>query len=153
VIKVAETQLAVSQGAAEIDMVLNVGWLRSGNIAAVEEEIVAVIRAAGSAPVKVILEDAYLTNEQKLAARCAAERGGAAFVKSSTGFAPTGATIDDLALMRSAVSAKVRVKASGGVRSLDQLLAMAAVGVTRFGSSATVEILEDVARRRRRDLV
>ncbi|MEU4240274.1 deoxyribose-phosphate aldolase [Actinoplanes sp. NPDC026619] len=147
VIKVAETALAVGQGADEIDMVLNVGWLRSGNIAAVEEEIVAVIETAGGAPVKVILENAYLTNEQKLAACWAAERAGAAFVKSSTGFAPTGATIDDLALMRSAVSAKVRVKASGGVRSLDQLMAMAAVGVSRFGSSATAEILEDLARR------
>jgi deoxyribose-phosphate aldolase len=147
VIKVAETQLAVSQGADEIDMVLNVGWLRSGQIDAVESEIVAVVEGAGAAQVKVILENAYLTNEQKLAACWAAERAGAAFVKSSTGFAPTGATIDDLALMRSAVSAKVRVKASGGVRSLDQLLAMLSVGVTRFGSSATAEILEDLARR------
>ncbi|GAA2648132.1 deoxyribose-phosphate aldolase [Paractinoplanes durhamensis] len=147
VIKVAETELAIEQGATEVDMVINVGWLRSGNIAAVENEIGAVVRAAGGAPVKVILENAYLTNEQKLAACWASERAGAAFVKSSTGFAPTGATIDDLALMRSAVSAKVRVKASGGVRSLDQLVAMAAVGVTRFGSSSTEEILEDLARR------
>ncbi|GIM89622.1 deoxyribose-phosphate aldolase [Paractinoplanes toevensis] len=152
VIKVAETELAIAQGATEIDMVINVGWLRSGHIDAVEREIVAVIAAAAGAPVKVILENAYLTNEQKLAACWAAERAGAAFVKSSTGFAPTGATIDDLALMRSAVSAKVRVKASGGVRSLDQLVAMAAVGVTRFGSSATEEILEDLARRTRIEL-
>jgi deoxyribose-phosphate aldolase len=147
VIKVAETVLAIEQGAAEIDMVINVGRLRSGDIAAVEAEIAAVVAAAAGAPVKVILETAYLTNEQKLAACWASERAGAAFVKSSTGFAPGGANLDDLALMRSAVSAKVRVKASGGVRTLDQILAMASVGVTRFGSSATAEILEDVARR------
>ncbi|WP_229075896.1 deoxyribose-phosphate aldolase [Actinoplanes sp. DH11] len=147
-IKVAETELAVDQGATEIDMVLNIGWLRSGDIASVENEIGSVVKAAGEAHVKVILETAYLTDEQKLAACGAAERAGAAFVKTSTGFAPTGATVDDLALMRSAVSAAVQVKASGGIRSLDTVLAMAAVGVTRFGTSATADILDDLARRR-----
>ncbi|MEV6350725.1 deoxyribose-phosphate aldolase [Actinoplanes sp. NPDC051851] len=146
-VKVTETEQAIRRGATEIDMVLNVGWLRSGDIASVEAEIVEVVRAAGAVPVKVILETAYLTDEEKLAACWASERAGAAFVKTSTGFAPTGATIDDLALMRSAVSPKVQVKASGGIRSLDTILAMAAVGVTRFGSSATAEILEDLARR------
>lgn len=146
-IKIAETELAVHQGAKEIDMVLNVGWLRSGDIAAVEHEIGMIVKAAGPAHVKVILETAYLTDEQKLAACWASERAGAAFVKTSTGFAPKGATIDDLALMRSAVSPKVQVKASGGVRSLDTIMAMAAVGVTRFGTSSTTEILQDLARR------
>ncbi|WP_436524268.1 deoxyribose-phosphate aldolase [Actinoplanes sp. HUAS TT8] len=146
-VKVAETEQAVFRGATEIDMVINIGWLRSGDIAAVETEIKEIVRAAGAAHVKVILETAYLTDEEKLAACWAAERAGAAFVKTSTGFAPTGATLDDLALMRSAVSPKVQVKASGGIRSLDTLLAMAGVGVTRFGSSATAEILEDLARR------
>ncbi|GIF16769.1 deoxyribose-phosphate aldolase [Actinoplanes teichomyceticus] len=146
-VKVVETEQAVARGATEIDMVINIGWLRSGDIAAVENEIRAIVQAAGEAPVKVILETAYLTDEEKLAACWAAERAGAAFVKTSTGFAPKGATIDDLALMRSAVSPKVQVKASGGIRSLDTLLAMAAVGVTRFGSSATADILEDLARR------
>jgi deoxyribose-phosphate aldolase len=146
-IKIAETELAVHQGAKEIDMVLNIAWLRSGDIAAVEHEIGLIVKAAGSAHVKVILETAYLTDEQKLAACWAAERAGAAFVKTSTGFAPKGATIDDLALMRSAVSPKVQVKASGGVRTLDAMIAMAGVGVTRFGTSATSEILQDLARR------
>jgi deoxyribose-phosphate aldolase len=146
-VKISETELAVHQGAKEIDMVLNIGWLRSGDIAAVEHEIGLIVKAAGSAHVKVILETAYLTDEQKLAACWAAERAGAAFVKTSTGFAPKGATIDDLALMRSAVSPKVQVKASGGVRSLDAMIAMAGVGVTRFGTSATTEILQDLARR------
>ncbi|MBG0562271.1 deoxyribose-phosphate aldolase [Actinoplanes aureus] len=146
-VKVAETALAVEQGAAEIDMVINVGWLRSGDVAAVEQEIKEIVVAAGDAHVKVILETAYLTDEQKLAACRAAERAGAAFVKTSTGFAPTGATVDDLALMRSAVSPKVQVKASGGIRTLDALLAMTSLGVARFGSSATAEILEDASRR------
>ncbi|WP_328476252.1 deoxyribose-phosphate aldolase [Actinoplanes sp. NBC_00393] len=146
-VKVAETELAVEQGAVEIDMVINVGWLRSGDIGAVEQEIKAIVVAAGDAHVKVILETAYLTDEQKLAACWAAERAGAAFVKTSTGFAPTGATVDDLALMRSAVSPKVQVKASGGIRTLDALLAMTSLGVTRFGSSATAEILDDATRR------
>ncbi|MDR6322113.1 deoxyribose-phosphate aldolase [Actinoplanes couchii] len=146
-IKVAETELAVHQGATEIDMVLNIGWLRSGDIAAVEHEIGMIVKAAGAAHVKVILETAYLTDEQKLAACWASERAGAAFVKTSTGFAPKGATIDDLSLMRSAVSPKVQVKASGGVRTLDAMIAMAGVGVTRFGTSSTSEILTDLARR------
>jgi deoxyribose-phosphate aldolase len=146
-VKVAETEQAVARGASEIDMVINIGWLRSGDIASVETEIKEIVVAAGEAHVKVILETAYLTDEEKLAACWAAERAGAAFVKTSTGFAPTGATLDDLSLMRSAVSSKVQVKASGGIRSLDTLLAMASAGVTRFGSSATAEILDDLARR------
>ncbi|MFC7529679.1 deoxyribose-phosphate aldolase [Actinoplanes sp. GCM10030250] len=146
-VKVAETELAVAQGAAEIDMVINIGWLRSGAVSAVETEIKEVVVAAGSAHVKVILETAYLTDEQKLAACWAAERAGAAFVKTSTGFAPTGATMDDLALMRSAVSPKVQVKASGGIRTLDALLAMTSLGVTRFGMSVTADVLDDLARR------
>ncbi|GLY07118.1 MULTISPECIES: deoxyribose-phosphate aldolase [Actinoplanes] len=145
--KVAQTELAVAQGATEIDMVLNIGWLRGGDINAVEQEIQAIVKAAGDAHVKVILETAYLTDEEKLAACWASERAGAAFVKTSTGFAPKGATVDDVALMRSAVSAKVQVKASGGVRTLDAILAMTAVGVTRFGSSSTADILEDLTRR------
>jgi deoxyribose-phosphate aldolase len=146
-VKVAETELAVAQGAVEIDMVINIGWLRSGAVSAVETEIKEIVAAAGPASVKVILETAYLTDEQKLAACWAAERAGAAFVKTSTGFAPAGATMEDLALMRAAVSPKVQVKASGGVRTLDALLAMTSLGVTRFGSSATAEILDDLSRR------
>jgi deoxyribose-phosphate aldolase len=147
-IKAAETALAVRQGAAEADMVLNIGWLRSGKLAEVEADIRAVVEAAGSAPVKVILENAYLSDEQKVAGCQAAERAGAAFVKTSTGFAPTGATLADVVLMRAAVSPHIEVKASGGVKTLDQLLEMATAGVTRFGASATADILDDLARRR-----
>lgn len=146
-VKAAETALAVRQGAAEADMVLNIGWLRSGELADVEADIRAVVEAAGAAPVKVILENAYLTDEQKVAGCQAAERAGAAFVKTSTGFAPTGATLADVVLMRAAVSPHIEVKASGGVKTLDQLLEMANAGVTRFGASATADILDDLARR------
>jgi deoxyribose-phosphate aldolase len=147
-VKATETALAVRQGAAEADMVLNIGWLRSGELAEVEADIRAVVEAAGSAPVKVILENAYLTDEQKVAGCQAAERAGAAFVKTSTGFAPSGATLADVVLMRAAVSPHIEVKASGGVKTLDQVLEMANAGVTRFGASATADILDDLARRR-----
>lgn len=128
-------------------MVINIGWLRSGKLDEVEADIRAVVAAADHATVKVILENAYLTR-QKIVAGCrAAERAGAHFVKTSTGFAPGGATMEDLALMRSAVSPAIQVKAAGGVRTLDTLLAMAAIGVTRFGATATAAILDDLAHR------
>jgi deoxyribose-phosphate aldolase len=147
-IKAAETVLAGEQGAGELDMVVNIGWLRSGNLGAVEADVRAVVEAAGSAPAKVILETAYLTDEEKIAGCHAAERAGAAFVKTSTGFAPTGATASDVALMRATVSSRVGVKASGGVRTLDQLLELANAGANRIGASATADILDDLARRR-----
>ncbi len=145
--KVAETRLAVGQGAAEIDMVLNIGRLRSGQLDAVEADIRAVVDAAEGATVKVILENAYLTDPEKIAGCEAAERAGAHYVKTSTGFAPGGATMEDLALMRAAVSPRVKIKAAGGVRTLDILLAMADLGVTRFGATATAAILDDLAQR------
>ncbi|GAA0813188.1 deoxyribose-phosphate aldolase [Spirilliplanes yamanashiensis] len=145
--KAAEAALAVAQGAAEVDMVVNIGWLRSGDLADVEADIRAVVDAAAGATVKVILENAYLTADQIAAGCRAAERAGAHFVKTSTGFAPGGATMDDLALMRATVSPHVGVKAAGGVRTLDTLLAMAAIGVTRFGATATAAILDDAAHR------
>ncbi|MBM0225106.1 MULTISPECIES: deoxyribose-phosphate aldolase [Micromonospora] len=146
-IKAAEAALAVGQGAAEVDMVINIGCLRSGKLAEVEADIRAVVAAADGATVKVILENAYLTAEQIVAGCQAAERAGAHFVKTSTGFANGGATMDDLALMRSAVSPAIEVKAAGGVPTLDTLLAMAAIGVTRFGAIATAAILDDLAHR------
>lgn len=145
--KAAETALAVERGAAEIDMVLAIGRLRSGDLAYVEDDIRAVVAAAAGAPVKVILENAYLTDDEKVAGCRAAERAGAAYVKTSTGFAPGGATLDDLRLMRASVSPAVRVKAAGGVRTLDTLLAMADLGATRFGATATATILDDAAAR------
>jgi len=145
--KVAESRQALADGAVELDMVLNVGRLRSGLLDDVEADIAAVVAAAGDHVVKVILETAYLTDAEIVAGSQAAERAGAAFVKTSTGFAGGGATVPHVTLMRASVGPDVQVKASGGVRDLDTLLAMRELGITRFGTSATATILDDAAAR------
>lgn len=143
-VKVAEAEEALRDGAVELDMVLNIGELRGGNLDYVREDILAVCEAAkGRALVKVILENAYLTDEEKVAACRLCEEAGADFVKTSTGYAPTGATVEDLRLMRETVSPAVQVKAAHGVRSLDSALEMIAAGATRIGATATVKILAD----------
>lgn len=142
--KVFEARRCIEDGAVELDMVLNIGRLRSGEFGYVTDDIAAVVDAAGSsAIVKVIFENAYLTDAEKLAACEASESAGAAFVKTSTGFAPTGATIEDLMLMRAAVSPKVKVKAAGGVRTLDGLLEVMSIGVERIGATRTESMLDD----------
>ena len=143
--KVAETQGAIRDGATEIDMVLNVGELRAGNLDAVEKDIRAVVDAAhaGAAIVKVILETCLLDDAQKLAACKISMAAGAEFVKTSTGFNSGGATVHDIALMRAAVGPTAGVKASGGIRTLADLQAMVAAGATRIGASASVKILEE----------
>jgi deoxyribose-phosphate aldolase len=130
-------------------MVLNIGELRSGNLDYVRADIKAVCDAAHArgARVKVILENAYLTDTQKVTACQLAEQAGADWVKTSTGFAPSGATLEDLRLMRSAVSSKVQVKAAGGVRTLDMLLAVIDAGCTRSGATATAAILDEFSKR------
>ena len=142
--KVFEAERALAQGATELDMVINIGWLRSREDALVERDIRAVVDAARDAAlVKVILENAYLDNDEKVRGCRLVEAAGADFVKTSTGFAPSGATFDDLRLMRRTVSADVQVKAAGGVRSLDDLLAVMSLGVTRVGATQTARILDD----------
>ena len=142
--KVFEAERALEDGATELDMVINIGWLRSGLDQEVEDDIRAVVKVAeGSALVKVILENAYLDHDEKVRAYRLVESAGGDFVKTSTGFAPGGATLDDLQLMRETVSDTVQVKAAGGVRSLDALLEVMAVGVTRIGATRTAEILDD----------
>jgi len=143
VIKVAETEEAVGNGAREIDMVINVGALKSGAHDYIAKEIRAITRAAGDAPVKVILETAYLSQDEKLVVCRLAEENGAAFVKTSTGFAPSGATIGDVRLMRDAVGDRLGVKAAGGIRSLRDARAMIDAGATRLGTSAAADILAD----------
>jgi deoxyribose-phosphate aldolase len=142
--KVAETEEAVRAGAREIDMVLNIGELRGANLDAVREDIQAVAESAhqGGAIVKVILETALLNDEQKIAACLLARRAGADFVKTSTGFSTGGATVHDVALMRKAVGPGMGVKASGGIRTLEDLESMVAAGATRIGASASVKIME-----------
>lgn len=148
-IKVAEAQAAMDDGAVELDMVQNIGELRSGQANFVRADIQAVCDAAHArgAKVKVILENAYLNDEQKILACKLSEAAGADWVKTSTGFAPSGATLEDLRLMRANVSEKVQVKAAGGVRTLDALLAVIDAGVTRCGATATAAILDEFERR------
>lgn len=141
--KVFETEEALRDGATEIDMVLNIGELRSGHADYVLNEIRAVVDAAHpTAIVKVIFENAYLTEEEKVLACKLTEEAGADFVKTSTGFAATGATVEDIALMRASVSPHVQVKAAHGVRTLEQLLAVIDAGATRSGATATAAILD-----------
>ena len=146
-IKVAETAAAIRDGAQEIDMVLNVGELRAGNHDAVRSDIQAVVDAAhaGGAIVKVILETALLNDEQKVAGSRLSKEAGADFVKTSTGFGPGGATAADVALMRRTVGPAMGVKASGGMRTLEDLKTMVAAGATRVGASASVKIVEATA--------
>ena len=142
--KVFEAERAMTDGAVELDMVLNIGWLRSGEFARVEEDIRAVVDAsADDALVKVIFENAYLDDSQKVAACELTEAAGADFVKTSTGYAVTGATLDDLRLMRASVSPAVKVKAAHGVRTLDDLLAVREAGAERTGATQTAAMLDD----------
>jgi deoxyribose-phosphate aldolase len=142
--KVFEAKQCIGDGAVELDMVLNIGRLLSGDIDYVQQDIAAVVEAAGAdAIVKVIFENAYLDDAQKVAASVASEEAGARFTKTSTGFAPSGATMEDLILMREAVSPAVKVKAAGGIRTLDGLLEVMSIGVERIGATRTVTMLED----------
>jgi deoxyribose-phosphate aldolase len=142
--KKSETETAIRVGAEEIDMVINVGALRSGDYDAVKLDIAAVVEAShrNGAIVKVIIETALLDDNEKAIACTLAKMAAADFVKTSTGFAKTGATAHDVALMRSVVGPKMGVKASGGIRTLDDLQKMAAAGATRIGASASVKIVE-----------
>jgi deoxyribose-phosphate aldolase len=142
--KVAETRAAIADGAQEIDMVINIGALRGGETGIVESDIRVVAEAshAQGAIVKAIIETALLTDEEKVLACRAAVAAGADFVKTSTGFSRGGATTDDVALMRRTVGPALGVKASGGIRTLDDLRAMVAAGANRIGASASVRIIE-----------
>src|SRR5277367_3689112 len=142
--KVAETEAALRVGAQEIDMVQNVDALRGGEQDAVKADIAAVVEAAhrAGAIVKVILETALLDDKQKAIASVLAKMAKADFVKTSTGFGPSGATTHDVELMRLAVGPEMGVKASGGIRTLDDVKKMIAAGATRIGASASVNIVE-----------
>lgn len=140
--KAAEAARAVEAGANEIDMVISIGGLKEKNWPFVAEDIRSVIRASGSARVKVILETALLTTEEKRRACEICRDEGAAFVKTSTGFVPGGATVDDIQLMKGAVAGRCEIKASGGIRSLESALAMIEAGATRLGTSSGVLLVQ-----------
>ncbi len=139
--KAFEAKEAVRAGADEIDMVLNIGAMKSRDYALVEDDIRKVVQAAKPAKVKVILETGALTQEEKIIAVSLSKIAGAAFVKTSTGFGPGGATVEDIALMRRLVGNEMGVKASGGVRTHEDAEKMRAAGATRIGASASVAII------------
>ncbi|MGT2929737.1 deoxyribose-phosphate aldolase [Streptococcus dentasini] len=140
-VKVFETKDAIANGADEVDMVINIGELKSGNTAAVEADIRAVVEASGDKLVKVIIETCLLTDAQKVKACQLAVSAGADYVKTSTGFSTGGATVPDVALMRQTVGSTVGVKASGGARSYEDAQAFIDAGATRIGASAGVAIV------------
>lgn len=139
--KAFETENAIKNGATEIDMVLSIGRLKSCRYNEVWNDIAAVAEAAGALPVKVIIETCLLTDEEKIIACWLAKDAGATFVKTSTGFSTAGATLSDIKLMRESVGAEMGVKASGGIRSREDALAMIEAGATRIGTSNGVAIV------------
>ena len=161
--KVFEAEQAIKDGAVEVDMVINIGRLRSGDYDYIKKDIQAVVEASKAGldqnpplaghsrqvgvVVKVIFENYYLTDEQKKVACRLSEEAGADFVKTSTGFADGGATLEDLRLMRENVSEKVQVKAAGGVRDLEAVLKVREIGCTRFGATRTETIMEECYKR------
>ena len=143
-VKAYESQQAIDDGATEVDMVINIGALKSGDYGLVERDIATVARTcyAGGALLKVIIEAALLNDEEKVIACQLAKAAGANYVKTSTGFGPGGATAHDVALMRQAVGPEIGVKAAGGIKSYEDAKSMIAAGATRIGASAGVKILQ-----------
>lgn len=148
-VKAFEAEQAVADGCRELDMVINIGRMKGGDYNYVEQDIRAVAEAAhkGGAILKVIIETCYLTDEEKTVACQLSEKAGADFVKTSTGYGTHGAAPEDVALMRAAVSDKVKVKAAGGMRTLDAILAVRAAGADRCGVSATEAIMQEAEKR------
>jgi deoxyribose-phosphate aldolase len=142
--KAAEAALAVRQGADEVDMVINLGAAKAGDWKLVEDDIRQVVKASGKATVKVIIETCYLTDAEKVKACEAAARAGAHFVKTSTGFGTGGATADDVRIMKKTVGDKLKVKASGGIRSYHDAIQMLDAGADRLGASSGVAIVSEL---------
>lgn len=139
--KVAETKQAVADGASEIDMVINLGMVKNGHYANVVEEIKAIKAACGKKVLKVIIETCYLTEAEKIALCQAVTDGGADFIKTSTGFGTAGATLDDVLLFKKHIGAGVKIKAAGGIRSIEDMVAYLTAGCDRIGASAAVGLL------------
>ncbi|MES2855797.1 MAG: deoxyribose-phosphate aldolase [Bdellovibrionota bacterium] len=144
-VKAEETRQAVADGAAEIDMVIRIDFAREARWKELESDIRSVVQAAGSARVKVILETGLLDKASIVEACKASERAGAAFVKTATGFLGRGATVEDIETMRKSVSEKIEIKASGGVKTFAQAIAMIEAGATRIGTSSGVALVTGTA--------
>jgi deoxyribose-phosphate aldolase len=143
--KIRDTEQTIDEGATEVDMVINIGALKEGNDRLVERDIFGVVQAAHSRGrlCKVIIEAALLTDEEKVRVCQLAKKAGAGFVKTSTGFSTSGATVADVALMRQAVGPNMGVKASGGIRTLADAKSMIAAGANRLGTSSSVKIIQE----------
>lgn len=142
-VKVAQAEHAVADGADEIDVLMNIGAYRSGDVDYVREELTSVIAAIQPIPVKVLLESAYLHPAQVVEASRIAEECGAAFIKNGTGYSPRGAEATEIALIRATVGKSVGVKAAGGIRDLDTALGLIRAGANRLGTSSTVALMEE----------
>lgn len=142
-VKVRQAESAIADGAREIDVVMNVGAFRSGDLAYVEGELLEVIAAVAPVPVKVILETAFLSRDGVVKASRLAASAGAAFIKNGTGFSPRGAEVAEIAAIRAAVGPEVGVKAAGSIRDLETVMHMLAAGADRIGTSATATIAEE----------
>ncbi len=149
-IKIAETKQAVAEGAQEIDMVINIGMLKSGNDDYVEKDIHAVVEAAGDACVKVVLENCYLTDDEKVKACLLSEKAGAPYVKTSTGMGSSGATVEDVQLMERILPTH-KIKAAGGIRNLETAIKMLEAGADRIGASASIALVESVGEKEREE--
>ena len=145
-IKAAEARLALEEGATEIDMVQNIGWAKEGKWEQIAQEVYALKKECGPRILKVILETCLLTPEEIRLSCLAAQKGGADFVKTSTGFSKGGAKVEDVKLMRETVGPELGVKASGGIHHYEDVLALVAAGANRIGASASVAILEEKAK-------
>jgi len=139
--KAFEAECAVNNGAHEIDMVMNIGAMKAGNEELVEEDIAAVVEASGGKLVKVILETGFLTEDEIKTASQLAEGAGAAFVKTSTGFGPRGASVEDVEIMHDAVGGRLGIKAAGGIHTYDEAKAMVDAGASRIGASRGIQII------------
>ncbi|MCF0133037.1 MAG: deoxyribose-phosphate aldolase [Blautia sp.] len=140
--KIAETQQALEDGANEIDMVINITDVKNGNMAAVQEEIATLKRVTGDKILKVIIETCYLTEYEKIALCKAVTDAGADYIKTSTGFGTGGATVEDIKLFREHIGSQVKMKAAGGVRSVEDLEAFLDLGCERIGTSSAVNMLK-----------
>lgn len=140
--KVCEAKKCIAEGADEIDMVINIGFLKAGLTKSVREEISAVKKAIGNKVLKVIIETCYLTDEEKKLACTIAEKAGADYVKTSTGFGTGGATLKDIILMRESISMQVKIKASGGIKTGKEAIEFIANGVSRIGTSNGIQLLK-----------
>jgi len=145
-VKVEEARRAVNAGATEVDMVINIPMLKSRKYDYVEDEIREVKKVIENGTLKVIIECCYLTDEEKIVAAKIAEKAGADYVKTSTGFGPSGAKIEDVRLLRRALSPHVKIKAAGGIRTGEQAISFLEAGADRIGTSSGTRIIEDLRR-------